>query len=142
MSLSGEEKNIMNVVYSSSDAFSGIFAASVTSLFETNQATEDMTVYLISEGISEEHQQLIRGIGEKYNREIRIIPMISIDQLAALHLDVPEGWSVSTYGRLFLPTMLPDDIDKILYLDCDTITVGSIDELWQIDISGYKAAGG
>ena len=130
----------MNIVYSSSDAFSGVFAASVTSLFETNRGVRDMTVYLISDHISEEHQRRIRRIGEKYGREIKILPMISMERLAELHLDVPKGWSVSTYGRLFLSTMLPDDVDKALYLDCDTITAGPIDELWQTDISGYMAA--
>ena len=130
----------MNIVYSSSDAFSGIFAASVTSLFESNRDVRDMVVYLISEGISEDHQRRVKRIGEKYNREIKIIPMISVEQLAEVHLDVPKGWSVSTYGRLFLSTMLPESIDKVLYLDCDTITVGPIDALWQTDISGYMAA--
>lgn len=129
----------MDIVYSSSDIFSEVFAASLTSLFETNK-DYDITVYLIEVGISEEHKQWVREIGERYGREIKMTPMISVEQLASLQLNVPEGCSISTYGRLFLPTMLPSSIDKVLYLDCDTIINGSIEGLWKTDITGCMAA--
>lgn len=45
------------------------------------------------------------------------------------------------YYRLFAPVLLPDDIDRILYLDVDLICINSLIELYNIDISSvYYAA--
>ena len=48
-------------------------------------------------------------------------------------------WSYMTLLRTALPLMFPD-IDKVLYLDVDTIIVQNIDELWDIDLSDYYLA--
>ena len=45
------------------------------------------------------------------------------------------------YYRLFAPVLLPDDIDRILYLDVDLICINSLVELYNTDIfSVYYAA--
>ena len=47
----------------------------------------------------------------------------------------------SAYARLFLTELLPQHISKILYIDCDTITINSISSLWEIDLEDkYIAA--
>jgi lipopolysaccharide biosynthesis glycosyltransferase len=43
----------------------------------------------------------------------------------------------ATYYRLFFTEILPDHIDRIIYLDGDMIITGSLDELWNKDLSGY-----
>ena len=39
--------------------------------------------------------------------------------------------------RAALAKVLPEDIDTVLSLDCDTIIVGDITELWERDLDGY-----
>lgn len=41
--------------------------------------------------------------------------------------------SVSTYFRLFAPFIIDEDIDRLLYLDCDIICTGDISELYNCD---------
>jgi lipopolysaccharide biosynthesis glycosyltransferase len=41
--------------------------------------------------------------------------------------------------RIFLPDLVPD-ADRILYLDVDTIAIGSLEELWQTDLTDYYLA--
>ena len=48
--------------------------------------------------------------------------------------------SVETYIRLFVPFILSENIDKILYLDCDIICNGDITNLYDTDISNYYVA--
>lgn len=43
--------------------------------------------------------------------------------------------SKATYYRLYLTEILPQSIDKILYLDCDMIVRKDIGPLWNIDVS-------
>lgn len=46
--------------------------------------------------------------------------------------------SYTTYCRLFISSLLPKNIDKVLYLDCDSIIVNPLNELWNIDVSNYS----
>ena len=37
---------------------------------------------------------------------------------------------MATYYRCILSELLPADIDRLLYLDCDIVIVGDISEYW------------
>jgi lipopolysaccharide biosynthesis glycosyltransferase len=39
------------------------------------------------------------------------------------------------YFRLLLPELLPDDVEKVLYLDCDLVIREDLSSLWETDIS-------
>lgn len=45
--------------------------------------------------------------------------------------------TMAGYYRLFLSQLLPDNIDKVIYLDGDMIVSDRLDELWNTDISQY-----
>ena len=38
-----------------------------------------------------------------------------------------RGFDISAMGRLFAPKVLPESVERALYLDCDTIVCGSIE---------------
>lgn len=48
--------------------------------------------------------------------------------------------NIATYFRILLPTILPKDLDKVLYLDGDMIVVDSLNYLWEQNIENYGAA--
>lgn len=43
--------------------------------------------------------------------------------------------SMATYYRCILSELLPADIDRLLYLDCDIVIVGDISEYWNTPLS-------
>lgn len=43
--------------------------------------------------------------------------------------------SMATYYRCILSKLLPTDIDRLLYLDCDIVIVGDISEYWNTPLS-------
>lgn len=51
-----------------------------------------------------------------------------------------EHVSIATYFRLLLPTILPKEIDKVLYMDGDIICLDSIKELWETPLENFSAA--
>ena len=60
-----------------------------------------------------------------------------------MHENQVEGCrnlSKSAYYRLLLVSILPTDIEKVLYLDCDIIVCGDISYLWKIDLENYAVA--
>lgn len=129
----------MVIVYNCDDKFSEIFAVSVVSLFENNRDIDKITVYLIGNGISEKNRGRIGEIAETYGREIIIVPMLDLKKATGKDISIPQGYDLANYGILFTASRLPQDIDKVIYVDCDTIFAGSLRELWETDISGHYA---
>lgn len=45
-----------------------------------------------------------------------------------------RGFDISAMGRLFAPKVLPESVERALYLDCDTIVCGSIEPLYETEL--------
>lgn len=132
----------MNVAYHCSDACSQMLGVSITSLFETNKATEEITVYVIEKEICEKNKSLLLELAKKYKRKIVFIPMPDINLQVNLGLiKVKEKWHFDSYCRIFLDKILPDYVERVLYLDCDVIVTDDIQTLWNLDLEGCCAAG-
>ena len=58
-----------------------------------------------------------------------------IDESQLEDLVVSGHASSANYFRLLIPEVLPDYVDKVLYLDSDIVALDSLDEIWEIDIS-------
>jgi lipopolysaccharide biosynthesis glycosyltransferase len=62
---------------------------------------------------------------------------IPIERLSKYKLG--HGYTTAmTFARLLIPELLPRDICKAIYLDCDVAVIGNISELWDIGL-GTKA---
>jgi lipopolysaccharide biosynthesis glycosyltransferase len=49
--------------------------------------------------------------------------------------------ALSAYYRILIPELLPEVVEKVIYLDCDLIVLGNLKEIWNIDIkSSYLLA--
>jgi lipopolysaccharide biosynthesis glycosyltransferase len=48
-----------------------------------------------------------------------------------------SGWNPIVLARLLLDQLLPKDLDRILYLDGDTIVRNSLSNLWNTDMGDY-----
>ena len=46
---------------------------------------------------------------------------------------IEKRYPVEIYFRLFASDYLPSDIDRILYLDCDTVVINDLNELYNMD---------
>ena len=69
-----------------------------------------------------------------------IVETINVSGQKFFRPDGPNMRSKFTYlamMRAALTEVLPQDIDKVLSLDCDTLIVGDITELWERDLNGY-----
>ncbi len=132
----------MYVIYHSSDSFASVTGVSMISLFENNRKTDRIHVLYIQRGMSEKNKQTLLEIAEKYGRELEFMEMPDWSERLNIHLrSSKKGWLGFGYNRLFLTEYLPEDVDKVLYLDSDTVIEQPLDELWNLDLEGYYLAG-
>lgn len=128
----------MNIMYTCDNNYVWLMGISAISLFENNKDIEELKVFLLGEGISRENKNELKRIGDQYGRVIEVIDVPKLNIPPAL---VSARWPLSAFTRLFSAVILPDDIDKILYLDCDTIISGDISEIDTIQFDGNIAMG-
>lgn len=121
----------MNILYACDNNYVWLMGISTISLFENNTDIDNLHVYLLGESISDDNKKLLNSIGETYNRVITVIDIPQLDIPASL---VSARWPLSAFTRLYAGVLLPSELDKVLYLDCDTIIKGSIKKLenWEV----------
>jgi lipopolysaccharide biosynthesis glycosyltransferase len=54
-------------------------------------------------------------------------------------LPVVDLFTAAMWYRIFLPELCPE-VDRVLYLDVDTIVMDALDPLWGLDLGGYYLA--
>lgn len=130
----------MDILYSSSDSYAFLTGISILSLLENNKGCDSIHIYIMDNHISNENRNKLIEVVEKYNREITFVPMPDMKALTGQEIDT-RRWNISTFGRLYMASALPETVHKVLNIDCDTIIVDTIEPLWNTDMTG-KVFGG
>jgi lipopolysaccharide biosynthesis glycosyltransferase len=130
------DPTIAHVVYASDDKFAEILGVSLVSLYENSKDMDDIVVYVFESGIADENKQKLLSVCKDYARsDLVFIPGKNISEKLSMDVAVDRG-SLSQYARLFVSSDLPEDLNRVLYLDCDVIINKSIKELWNQDLKG------
>ena len=122
----------MDVLYTCDNNYLWLMGISTISMFDNNKEMKELNVYLLGENISEENRKILSDISKQYLRRITVIEVPQLDIPETL---VSARWPLSAFTRLYAGELLPKSIDKVLYLDCDTIINGRLDELEMWDVS-------
>ena len=133
----------MNILYTLNTAFIPQVAASIASILENNQSANEITFYLIHTDISNQNQDKFIKFIESWgqNRNVRFVQIKEIQQYFDFEFDT-NGWNPIIIARLLVDRLLPDIVERVLYLDGDTIVRGSLDDLWNVDLSNHILAMG
>ncbi len=97
----------------------------------------DIDLYVVYSSLAKENLEQLNLFMEG-NGYGRIIPLyVKNDEfLSSLSNDLK--W---TYLKLYAPYLIKNDVDKILYLDCDVICKGDISQLYEMDFDGNLIIG-
>lgn len=107
----------------------------LTSLFENNKDEHIVVYLLVDDTVKEPEKSKYLLLAEQYKQSIQII---QVDASTFEKYPVyNKQWTNSIYYRLLAAELLPDSVDKIIYLDADIIVTRSIREMWEIDIKKY-----
>ena len=121
----------MDIVYSSSDSYCEIAGISILSLLEHNRNVKELNLYLIDNQISAENKQKLENMIASFGRTLTYLAHPDIEKRSATEINVGR-WNISTFYRLFLPSMLPETVKKVLFIDCDTLVMQDLTPLWEM----------
>lgn len=127
--------DVINILFSSDDNYAQHLGASVYSLLSNNKEFSEINVYIIDNGISETNRKNLATIESEF-ANAKFIYIDFTDWKNKLSLNMSWNISISAYARLFVDSMLPKTVDRLLYLDCDMIVCGSLAPMWTTDLNG------
>ena len=132
----------MNVMYLCNNDYADIAGVSILSLLEHNKMLPEIHIYLVADHVSGENRKRLKQVVEEYGRELTIIDMPDIKSLAGCEIEL-HWWIPNVFSRVFLQEVLKEypEVKRLIYMDCDTLIVGSLEELWQMELQGYIGAG-
>ena len=108
-------------------------AVTLVSLFENNKSA-DICVHIVAPSLSEENQQILRNLVASYGNDIRFyFPPEDLLSCFAIK-KFGKRISMATYYRCMFSAILPDDVEKVLYLDCDMIFTQDLSPLFEVDL--------
>lgn len=118
----------MNILISTNNNYYEAARILLRSLFYHNRDA-GIKIYLFHSDLKSGKIERMRRYIEKNNGELFVK---EIDDSVMKNVPV-KMLSKETYYRLMAPQLLPDDLDRILYLDIDMIVVGEIRKLYESD---------
>lgn len=128
------------IVCATDDNYAPYCGVMLTSVLENNKDREVSAYILIDKPLQEIQQKRFKQLSDKYSARIEFVLVdksffekfpIKGDEKNVKH------WSIVTYYRLYAEELLPKDVDKVLYLDCDIIVNRPLGELFDMDWEEY-----
>lgn len=135
MSESKERAQPVAVAYCFDRHFAPFAAVSTLSLVMSSRAP--VTIYWCVDQRDTQHLgPYLEAIAKKTQASIRVIP---VDIGEFLAWKTTHHFTPATYLRLLLPEALP--LDKLIYVDADTLVLGNVSDLFAIDLGERILAG-
>lgn len=128
----------MNILYATDRNYIHVCATSIVSLLENNQEADKIHIYILSDDLGEQEEKLYQLV-KKYNRQVTILSTGKLAKWFEKQGVEKFNGGYTTYFRLAAAKLLPE-LDKILYIDCDTLIEGELKEFYDTDIDGKPGA--
>lgn len=140
MNLKKSDKNKeITVVLSADDNYAAYLGVCIKSIIENTSPQNRYHLYILDGGISDYHKKLILRMKNSHV-EIdftNMAPYLKSYDKSLFSLSL--HFTIATYYRFFLPQIFADK-DKIIYLDCDTVILKDLAELYKTNIKNFYFA--
>ncbi|MBR2775431.1 MAG: glycosyltransferase, partial [Selenomonadaceae bacterium] len=143
------DKSLIHVcfaLYDGTKTYSRFTGTAILSLFE-NTKSKVMIHLLHDNTLTEDNREKLMQIVERYGQQLKFynVEELCADGLVKIEEQFPKvkasNFSIATFYRFFIPDLLlPQGIEKAIYLDSDIVVNLDIAEFWQIEL-GDKPLG-
>ena len=126
--------NNVNVFFACDNKFLKFTYITLKSIMENANREHFYTFYVLNTDITEDSMSVSKEIINDYNNcRIEFVNVTNYLNEVKDRLPIRDYYSNATYYRLFIAEMFPD-LDKVIYIDSDTIVKGDISKLYSIEL--------
>lgn len=130
----------INILIGSDINYAPYYGVMLTSLFMNNKESKFDVHLLTDDTWTDKETKKYQKLAKKYGSRI-FVYKVNDEQMQICPLNPENHIARSTYYRLSAAEILPQNIEKIIYMDGDMIVCGDIEALWDYDMSGIAIAG-
>lgn len=102
-----------------------------------NNPRKNITFYLLHSAIPKED---LEELSEYSRRHGVILENIQVDKNLFQNAPISKRYPQEIYYRLLSSHILPQSLERILYLDLDILIINSLEKLWNMDLGEYVFA--
>jgi lipopolysaccharide biosynthesis glycosyltransferase len=132
--ITSDRDQAISVVIASDNNYVPHLGALIASIFANITQGAIVDLLILDGGITAANQTMLRHLVPREST-LHFIPMRDEFTSYFTHMH----FSRATFYRLILDSMLTSR-DKIIYIDCDTIVLGDLAELWQVNLDDNPIA--
>lgn len=130
---------VIHIVLNMDDNYMVHAITMLTSLF-FNDPNSKFTVHVLSAGLTAEVKKTLKNWIEHHCYQHVIFYDLNEKKANLFPKCINEHISMAANYRLFVADVLPHDVHKIVYLDCDLVVEEKMSTLFSYDISKYPVA--
>ena len=109
------------------------------SLFVHNPNEKFRVHIIFNSTVCVKTKERLSALGKKFSFDFCFYTLNN-DLIKSFPTNEKDHISLSAYIRLFMADLLPDGVDKVLYLDGDMMIVDSVRDLWNTEIDDVMVA--
>ncbi len=99
---------------------------------------KDLVFHLCELRLEDAHRQDLKKIEDEFGAKLVFYDLESNEDFQRSCAKLPTDTRLNQimYARLLVAELIPDEVERIIYCDCDTYMRGAIEELAEIDLEG------
>lgn len=126
--------NVLNIFYATNDKFVTILAVSIASLLCNARSKTPIVISVLVQGdLSTKNRAALEALSKL--RENSTVKLVAVDNSLFDGIHVEKRFGIESLYRIVIARLIPDE-SRALYLDCDTVILGDVEELYNEDLEG------
>lgn len=124
----------LTIVVATDSHYTILLAALIKSIEDTVSKGQKLDIYVIDDHISKSDKE---KLFQSVDSSITALTFKDLDEIIPKGIALPidkSTYPLTIYLRLFIPSFIPADVEKVLYLDVDMVVRQDITQLFEIDL--------
>jgi lipopolysaccharide biosynthesis glycosyltransferase len=120
----------IRVAFGVDEAFVAHLASAIASIV-AHRAPTHFQFYILHHGVCEFQAEQVESVapGSSFH-------WLQVDDPVVLSMQAKEHITSATFFRLMVADILPANLERLIYLDCDVVAADDLASLWQEDLHG------
>jgi lipopolysaccharide biosynthesis glycosyltransferase len=132
-----KDKEPIVIVVACDNHYVPLLAGLMKSIEVNHKTGEPILFFILDDGISARNKTKLTA---SLSADIFTIIWVSKKSVIPAGMNIPydnSSYPLIIHMRMFIPYFIPQEYEKVIYMDVDMIVNGEISELWSTDLGGY-----
>ena len=133
---------MLYLCYSINDFYAREAGISMLSFLDNNPDYEPQEVFFVDYGIHPANRERLDGIAARYGKRVTYLDGRPVTDEMKRRFSNLKAWhgSMAANAKPFLDKIVPNYVERLLFMDADTLTVQPVTELMHLDMGGAALA--